>query len=508
VQWRARHQFPTLRNEQVQALGLRRTFSITAPGFGDVAAPFDTNPYGYAFSPACPEGLKALGWPLVETKERAVFDPNQLPLEAAVFPSICAAATVTDAKGTFTAAALARKNAEVTAAFPTLRSPIRLTQKIGFLLQPCRRVINEAHKQMQIQRLGLQTAPQICIDEWQRPGFAEELATTFRKRVDDVRAQGMDMVLTVALHHDDETRQLPDAIERAFENVLQTEREKSTPRLTGAFVLDSFAYSIVRPDVSRSVLWCPANVIGDLDQVSNGASQACAVLPDDLELTWGPFGVANLPILPSREQYLNFVKKYGESQTGKVVQLQFRAPERTPLSTNVDLGDFGTGTFFNNETITGDMVDSFSYCEDDSRLASAVIFRAGSDADPMPLSQLPQLHSMMPASLYQLGLAWDFPFLLRMNYEIVIAGAVSAFSVTAPFGLGVPASSYYGAELWQTEEFQLSQVLRQCLRFCDHPTFDSAGVYNLSVAFSPHCASRWYRPRFPARGDGGFPLDP
>ncbi|MDX2020578.1 MAG: hypothetical protein SF187_10075 [Deltaproteobacteria bacterium] len=508
VQWRARHQFPTLRNEQVQALGLRRSFTITAPQYGEATSPIETNPYGYAFATTCPEGLEPLGWPALETKDRAVFDANSLPVLAGEASSVCASATVTDATGTFTAAALARKNAEVVSAFPTLRSPIRVTQRIGFLLQPCRRVINEAHRKLQIQRLVLQDAPQICIDDWQQPTFADELATTFRKRVDEVRAQGMDMVLAVALHHDDETRQFADVVERALQDVLQTERDKSTPRLAGAFVLDSFAYTVVRTEVSRSVLWCPANIVGDLDQVNNGASQACAVLPDDLELTLGPFGVANLPILPSRQQYLNFVKKYGEAQTGKVVRLEFRAPERTPLSSNVDLGDFGTGTFFNNETITAESTDSFSYCADRRTLASAVIFRPSSDADPAPLSQLPMFQSQTPARLYQVGLAWDFPFLLRMNYEIVIAGAVSAFSATAPFGLGVPATSYYGAELWQTEEFKLADVLLQCRRFCDHPTFDSAGVYNLNIAFSPNFASRCYRPRFPVPTDGGFPLDP
>jgi len=508
VQWRARHQFPTLRNAQVQELGLRRTFSINTPLFGDVSAPFDSNPYGYAFSSLCPDGLQALGWPQLQTQDRAVFDPNKLPLPAGVSSTVCAAATVTDAKGTFTAAALARKNPQVVPGFPTLRSPIRLNEQIGFLLHPCRRVINEAHKKLQIQRLALQTAQEVCIDDWQQPGFAEELATTFRKRIDEVRVRGKDMVLTVGLHHDDETRQFADAIERALQSVLQTERNKSTPRLTGAFVFDSFAYTVLRPEVTRSVLWCPANIIGDLDRVSNGASQACAILPDNLELKLGPFGVANLPILPSRVQYLTFVKKYGEAQTGKVVQLQFRAPERTPASSNVDLGEFGTGTFFNNETITADPADTFSYCQENQKFASSVIFKAASDADPAPLAELPAFHRMMPAPSYQLGLVWDFPFLLRMNYEVVIAGAVSAFTVTAPFGLGVSTTSYYGTELWETGEFPLSEVLLQCHRFCEHPTFDSAGVYNLNVAFSPDFASRCYRPRFPMVTDGGFPLDP
>jgi hypothetical protein len=506
VQWRARHQFPALRNEQVQELGLRRHFRVTDPAYGDLDPPFDANSYGYAFVPTCPPDLTALDWPRIETLERAVFDPNKVPDAASASHIVCAQATVTDAQGTFSTVAVARKNPEVNAAFPTLRSPIRTNTMIGYQLRPCTRTISESHRAMQVQRLQLENEPEVCIDDWQQPGFADQLASRFRARVDETRRAGTDMVITVALHHDEASGRLADVLEQALEQVLVVERDKSSPRVSGAFVFDSFGYAIVRSQLRQLALWCPAMGADDIDQFSDLLERDCALLPDIPNLRLGPFGVGNLPILPSRAQFLRFIDRYSEAQAGRMRELEFRAPERTPVSENIRVGDFGTATFFNNEIVTAGPRDVFSYCAEND--ASSVVFRSSTSPDPLPLAQLPNLHQIAPEASYPLGLFWEFPFLLRLRYEVVIAGSISAFSVTAPFGVSASARSYFGAELWQTGEFPLSDVLLLCTRFCDHPTFDSAGVYNVKAKFNETFLNQCYRPRFPAVGEGGFPRDP
>lgn len=508
VQWRARHQFPTLRNEEVEELGLRRTFRISDPQYGDIQQAFDASPYGYASTPACPGDLTPLGWAPVETTERAVFQEDELPDAASAAPIVCAQSTVTDATGTFQAVALARKNPEVRSAFPALRNPIRTNTVVGFVLRPCTQTISEPHRAMQVQRLLLDGAPEICIDNWRDPGFADQLATRFRARIDEVRAQGSDMVLSVVLHHADTSGQLADRIEDALAQVLPFERDKSSPRVSGAFVFDSFGYALVRSQLKQLVLWCPAAQGDDLDQISSAAQRSCPVLPDTPDLKLGPFRFSNLPILPTRAQYLNFIAKYSDAQAGRMRELLFLAPERTPVSQNVQLGDFGVATFFNNEILTAAPSDAFSYCRPEDPRASAVVFRTPLSPDPLPLESLPEAHQQSPQSSYALGLAWDFPFLLRLKYEVVVAGSASAFSLTVPFGISSSDQAYYGTELWQGGEFPLSTALLQCTRFCDHPTFDSAGVYNVGTSFRGSYPKQCYRPRYPVLGDGGFPRDP
>jgi hypothetical protein len=510
VQWRARHQFPTLRNEQAQAFGLRRWFKVEAPLHGDVGEVFAGNPYGYGFGPACPGGMTALGYGPLETTDRAMFDPHELPLSTSTSPHLCAVATVSDAKGTFAAPAIAQKNPEVRPAFPALRSPIREDTKIGFLLRPCAKNISDQHLAMQKQRLLLTTEdPEICVDNWQDPSFADQLAAKFRARVDLVRAQGKDMVLAIALHHDVSGGQLNKVLESALGQVLPPESAKSSPRLSGAFVFDSYGYLVAQAGVHQLALWCPARNPDDLDLLTN-AQQSCPLQPDMPELALGPFSIKNLPILPTRAQYLTFISKYSEAQAGHMTGLTFLAPERTPLSDNVPVGDFGVATFFNNEILTAAPTDAFSFCQtEDNPFAQIVVFRVPALApDPIPLSMLPQVQQQFPQASYQLGLAWDFPYLLRLNYEVVLAGAITGFSVSVPFGIGSPSEAYYGTQVWQTGSFDIDKTLAQCTRYCDHPTFDSAGVYNVSSPFGATYANQCYRPVFPQPGDGGFPLDP
>ncbi len=507
MQWRARHQFPTLRNQQVQDLGLRRWFKVADPAYGDLGPVVLENPYGYGLADSCPPGLAALGFGPLETTERAIFDSNTLPLSASTSPAVCARATTTDAKGTFETMTIARRNPEVRAAFPSLRSPIKNDTPVGFLLKPCQRVISDQHLAMQQQRLLLQDPVEVCLDNWTNPNFSTNLAGTIRSRVDQVRAQGNDMVVTVALHHDDTSGRLAGAVEQALLQVLPFERDKSSPRVSGAFVFDSYGYTITHAELGRLALWCPAKRPDDLSQVTGASLQSCPLQSDIPDLTLGPFRFNQLPILPSRAQYLNFIGKYSEASAGKMRELNFLAPERTPISENFAIGDFGVATFFNNETLTAAPTDSFSYCAGDQR-ASLVVFRTSLVPGPMPLSALPDFHAKAHLTAYGLGLAWDFPFLVRATYEVVLAGAASAFSLTVPFGISADNNAYYGTPLWQSGDFPLTETLLQCSRFCDHPTFDSAGVYNVTAFFDPGYRNQCYRPRYPVPSDGGFPLDP
>jgi hypothetical protein len=506
VEWRVRHQFPSLRNEQVRELGLRRSLRVSDPRYGEVAPPLPDNPYGYAFAAACPPALVALGWPPRETMLPAVFDDNALPLQASASPLVCAAATVTDGKGTFEAAALARKNPEVRPAFPLLRSPIRENTEVGFLLRPCARTISEPHRAVQVQRLLIAGEPEICVDDERDPTLAQRLAAQFRARLDEKRALGKDLVLTLALHHDDASGALAEAVEQALEQVLPFERDRGSPRVSGAFVFDSVGYTLKRSALRSLVLWCPARAA--IDDPGGASQRACPLLPIVPQLRLGPFSIANLPILPSRAQYLKFIDDYSEAQAGRMRELKFLAPERTPTSQNVPVGEFGVATFFNNEVLTPAPADAFSYCASGDPVAQAVVFRTAAEPDVLPIAALPEFHELAPQPAYTLGLLWDFPFLARLTYESPIAGSISAFSLTVPFGIAITGQDYYGAELWQEGEFSLRDTLLQCTRFCNHPTFDPAGVYQVTAPFRASYRDRCYRPRNPVPDPQGAPRDP
>lgn len=506
VQWRARHTFPNLRNEVVEGFGLRRKFRISDATSGDVPMQLSDNPYWYAASECLGT---ALGNAPLETFDRAIFEPAELSVLLSTHSTVCAQSRVTDGKGSFDAIAVARKNPEVRPAFPVLRSPVRSVNRVNFLLKPCNQTISNQHLVMQEQRLLLTESPAatICLDGWQSSGFAASLSSQFQAAINATRTQGSDMVLTLAFHHDDETGQLAAVLADALARVLIPERDKSTPRAVGAFVFDSYGRMLPRSELLPLVLWCPAINIPDLDVIDSVSERTCALVPDTPDLLLGPFQFSTLPVLPTRLQYLNYIRKYSEAQAGSIKKIDIWAPQLTATSINFPIGDTGVATFFNNEIITPAPSDALSYCPPlDSNQLPVLVFRTPTNGGL--LESLPEVHLAAPQPAYALGLVWDSPFRLHVTYETVLGGSLNAFGLSVPFGIRNTATKDFASSIWQVESFDLSAVLKQCTRFCDFPTFDSSGVYQVNAPFRSTYGSRCYLPLFPKLSDGGFPSDP
>jgi hypothetical protein len=530
LQWRGRHQFPTLRNGQVQKLGLRRTIVITEQAYGTETLDSGRNPYGYGAR--CPSDFEAVGLDAVETNARAIFNPEELPNGASSAAVVCAQATVTDATGTFSTGAIARKNPELRSAFPVLRSPVYEATPLPFFLAPCERNISASHAGMQRQRLLMDNEPTYCIDDWDSPGFVDALAAELGQAVEAARPDGDDMVLVIGLHQDEEGAS--EAVEAALDQIVPEERHRASPRLAGAFVFDSVDRRLQTDSLSMSTLWCPSRLPGldDLSSFPDASVRTCPILPDLPEVELGPFSFSSLPILAPRDQYLDFINTYSAAQAGETTGLQFLTPEFATTAEHFDYGDYGVVTFLNEENFSADADDAFSYCVQDSfqiyafrtpflQSGGAVLLKklceSGELPDELcelaalgllPIELLPDWHNQLGEDRYELGLFWDFPFLTRMEYETVNAGSVDAFGLTVPFGFAQDGESYFGTALWTQDVFSLEDLLTHCRRFCDHPTFDSAGVYHVTDPFRTTYANSCYQPTHPALGDSGFPRDP
>ena len=529
VQWRGRNVFPTIRNEQASEYGLRRDMSIADVVYGTESFITTDNPYGYGAT--CPDDFVDAGLSTVETDERAVFAAEDLPLDASDDPVLCAQATVTDATGTFTTGAIAQKNPEVRPAFPELRSPIHDATVLPFFLEPCTRVISAEHEAMQRQRLQMEDVRSTCTEGWDQEAWKDDLVIAFTDAIEAARPDGNDMVLVVGLNQDEDG--LSEVVEQALAEVVPDERLQPSPRVVGSFLFDSDGDGLTVDALEKSTLWCPTTIeLTDTD-LPSAANLTCAIAPDNPEIELGPFSFSTLPILPTRELYLDFIATYSEAQAGSVTSLKYRTPEFATTADHNDIGDYGVATFLNGELISADPSDAFSWCTTDS--TTVFVFRSETlqsdtfqaalaaacakgtiSADMctfateglLPLQFLPTWHQNFPETSYDLGLGWDFPFLLQMEYETSAAGAVTAFGFSVPFGFAKSGESYLASQMWTTDTFSLEKELTQCTRFCDHPTFDSAGVYQVQAQFRTTYADACYVPDYPAVGDSGFPSDP
>ena len=524
IQWRSRHQFPTIRNEQARDLGLRRYFEVFESGYGPRPSPVNDNPYGYG--EPCPDTIEAFASLSLSTLEPAIFQSTPLPLGGRDAEAVCSRATVTDASGTFTTTAYALKNPETQPAFPSLRSPTASLTQIKFLFRPCQETISGDHLDMQMQRLQFDAStPVICTETQVQADFEERVSEQLRDAIALARTPGEDMVLSLILHHDSASTLSPK-IERILETLITAEEDKSTPRLTGAFVFDSFRYEVERETIANRVLWCPA-VFSELDleeipetqeeledlveKFPDASQQSCPIAPTNAEIDLGNLSFTSLPILPTRSIYLDFIEDYSKAQAGEMRSLDFRAPLRPTINENIDLG-FGTSaSFMNGEFISAQPLDAFSYCADE--LTDFVLIRSEDiestfESPVLPLEFLPAWHNNAPEERYEVGLAWAFPFLIQLEYESVLAGSASAFAFSVPFGIATTGQALYGSDMWTSEAFDLSLALTHCTRFCDHPSFDGAGIYQIRESFRNTYQDQCYTPRFPQLTDGGFPDDP
>jgi hypothetical protein len=566
VQWRLRHQFPNLRNEEVQELGLRRLFEIEDAAVGSLDpsdhARFQDNPWGYALLQACPSSFVAHPMEPLSTTKRAIFSTTPVEETLATEEVVCAQARVLDAKGTFETTALARRNPDVVPAFPFLRTPVAPARPLPFDFVTCNAEVSVAHHEMQRQRLLVGVEPR-CVDGLDEPQRREELLAEMNAAIDAARAAGDDFVLSVVLNREDAATEIAVALESVLQDLLEEERRKTSPRAVGALVYDSAGYTQQLPATKPYLLWCPANFgVDDLVDVSDpnilNSLFHCAIgldlsVPIDLPAPLDRLTVAQLPLLASRQQFLNYVARQGESAVGETNKLTFLAPRRGADARDVILGlvsasedgadvpseDVGAdagpllpddtnpppaddvpffpddpalafstdiATFFDDEYLTLLPQETLSVCAQDASLV--VVFQAQEDEEPASLAALPARHASDPQPRYQLGLRWDGAFYVRFDYRAVVGTATEVIGLTIPFSLSLPGVVSFREELWTRASFDLRKELLKCRRFCSHPTFDSVGIYQARQPFSPTFENDCYAPRFPKPGDGGFPDDP
>jgi hypothetical protein len=542
IQWRLRHQFPNLGNHDVQALGLRRAFVVRDPVIGDLdddaRAGFVDNPWGYALLSACPQDAVPHPEGPLATDARAIFGTVAVDDTLVTRQVACASAEVTDARGTFTATALARRNPDVVPAFPFLRTPVQDARPLPLVLVTCNNVVSDPHLEMQRQRLLLDAGRE-CVDDLDDPGREGALAARLSRRIEEARSAGDDLVLMVVLNREDADEAVAAALDRVLHTVLQDERARTSPRAVGAVIYDSAVFFTQFPDAQPYLLWCPGLPVDDLSDVVAVANQLfhCAVsfdvsLPVDLPEPLDRITVATLPLLASRRQFLNFVALHGADAVGETRAITLLAPRRGADARDVTLGAFDelrpppldptdpvrpddpsglfaptdVATFFDDEVLTVLPDEALSVCAGEA--SAHVVTQATLAEVPQPLGDLPDRHATDPQPRYLLGLRWDGAFYIRFDYAFVIATATEVVGLTLPFAPSFPGQVSFREELWTAATFDLRDELTKCRRFCDHPTFDSVGIYQVRAPFSPTFHNGCYRPRFPTPADGGFPDDP
>jgi hypothetical protein len=369
---------------------------------------------------------------------------------------------------------------------------------------------------MQKQRMLFSSAQEICIDGLNSTQIGNELNARISSAVSEQRKQGQDMIVVLALQQENMGTADFQSIQGALEATIDAEQDKSSPRLTGAFVFDSDENARLSGTIENKVLWCPARAPDPVPPNAprpkpNESQKHCEVQTSQTTLaTLGPFSLGTIPILPTREAYLDFLNSYSKEQAGSMKDLTFLAPSQTPETQVVKLEKGKKkATFRNGEIFSARPEHAFSYCAPKGQNDN-LVFRYSPTDQPRPLSSLAISHLAAPSPSYELGLSWSFPFLTRLTYETSLAGKATAFGASIPFGINNSSESFYGEQNWLKQTYDLSKTLVQCEENCNFPAFDSAGVYNVRKAWKELYTSICHEPLFPqgAPGQESDPYDP
>ena len=379
-----------------------------------------------------------------------------------------------------------------------LRSPVEDATPIKFYLAPCQRTISASHARMQRQRLILEDIDTYCIDDWQTPDFVERLTRTLRDAVNAERRNGRDMVLAIALHRDESAigdlvesavgavvtpeltrstpvgrgicvRQLvPPTGRRVIANVGLvvpdgTERRPcghpSVRRLGGVLCLARrsqpgarpFQFGVLpilpdRPSYLRFVDRYSEREAGNMKRLFY---RVPAFTPTSRNINLLDFGVAtflnNEVFSAEAEDAFSYCGEGGLDRVvfrsrqleDDVVRQQFCPADGTsplPLPIPEPSPEPSPGTQPGADAGSSPVTSDGGTAPVDNSTAepgTCDLIQFGF----IPIAALPTWHNTFPETLYELGVAWEFSFLIRLEFSSFLAGSVSAFSASVPFGV-------------------------------------------------------------------------
>lgn len=396
---------------------------------------------------------------------------------------------------------LARRNPVLQADSVSVRTPMREARKIPLVISYCPDR-EESSRQtsalfLDYQRfiLGLHKAPiDVCFAVGEEERFARELEGVMTRKIAEARVAaradgegGRDFFFTVIVNH----RLSPVIVHFHREIVAQlaqfvrAERALVSPRLVGAFVYDSDALESrglqgSSAALQSSIVWCPRI---DLSKGRDGGQSAdvnCASYragevdlgPLNFLIPMGPF--------PTLDTYVEYVQKHGDKGLSKNPNFVVKAIQTNPNSVVLD---DATHTFFDGERVTLLPGEGLRFCRDrdpTAMLGSVSLKIRDRDTGAETIAdvsraQIATLEGKKSLDV-AVGIQWEFPFLGGLTFDTPVRGKV--FNLI-PIQTSIGNSQKVGDEKWSRETWPVGPILQKCVKYCDHPFFDEAGVYQL-----------------------------
>jgi hypothetical protein len=277
------------------------------------------------------------------------------------------------------------------------------------------------------------------------------------------------------------------------------ERAMHSPRLVGAFVYDSSPAEERGVNLQAGVIWCPRlepKGEGKGEPVSPTAANCIGFRGGKAD-----FGLFNFVIpmgpFPTLDAYENHVRELGDRGWSRNPELSFQSVLTDVNSVN--LPD-QTVTFFDGERLTLQKGEGLRVCRerDEEGILDNLMFRVTVEGGEAPMLRSPNdlqgfARSVAAKTNLEVGIGWEQPFWGGLSFEIPVEGKVLS---VIPLNFSARERQKMGDGKWQRSLWPVGALLQKCTKYCDHPYFDEAGVYQVSSTWR----GSWTacpRPRYP-----------
>jgi len=510
MQVRVHNNFGTPGDEDFPSFGMSRDFAIDQVRLAAVTMAEQGEIYQTTGSPLLFPAAPCASRELADAKNRVqklskksdwwieAFDPKDNRNAA------CFRARLVDQAGQELASGpgIARRNPELQSEAVLIPTPLKTVYKIPLVLSYCRdpqipEVASEPFLQYQKYILGIpeENGVDLCFSSsgGQDAIFGKLLdaklaakLSAARETIRDSTNPRQDLFFAVAINENVVGSQYfhKQIMERLGE-LIRTEREtRASPRLVGAFVYDSDTLESkglsLPAAIQSTMIWCPRkSATKGVETDGNCVGYVGGKLdlgPVVFKVPMGPF--------PTMKSFLSSFASDVNSLLVRDPRLEVRA-----FSTNENTAHIpqGTATFFDGQRVSLKPGEGLRYCgnRDPIQLGDSLAVRMQD-----PESGVVRDGTLGEASRHLLGgekvlnvnfgMIWRYPFVGGVSYKAPLEGKIFSF---IPVSASYTASDPFGDQKLTKPKWDVGALLQKCTRFCDHPMFDEAGVYQAGVSW-------------------------
>ncbi len=392
----------------------------------------------------------------------------------------------------FSSHGLGRRNPVTRQENYVLKTPIQPANNIPVILQYCNLESNTPtlHSELFLNYqkfiIGFGDSPtDLCFQVGKEESFREALKGILQRKLQNARiahaAERHDFIFAVVMNHrlNSEFLAFQQIVAEELNAIVATEFFKISPRLAGAFVYDSNAYFENSHLTKNNIIWCPQDLSIESKKSSETYDRGINCLIDDGKLFKSALLNFLIPMgpFPSLATYESYYNQYGDKGFTKAPRLEIRS---VPINEHSLLDFSSLTTFFEAQTLNFAPGESLRICLEKPEVAQLfdLKFKATSSiASPMDVGSLAlAINSGSGSGDYLIGVNWNYPFIGNLHYDLPVNGSILG---VIPFQKSLKSQRAIGDAIWNRRKWQIGPLMQKCVRFCDYPYFDEAGVYQI-----------------------------